>query len=193
MTATTDTLTIRRAEYEYQREKLAKALADLANARDEVEKWRTAAHVSQRETQRYGARVEEMAAQLADAERTIRALANGEAHWKALYEAERERSAEQRETEPVESPPAPPTHLVPLPFGVLPKQSALVLPCRRINVTPAHALSSLRDMVRMERFDIARQMLNALGFDWLDKPLPSADMQEAVDSVAAALDDEVTT
>jgi predicted nucleic acid-binding Zn-ribbon protein len=79
-----DTLTIRRAEYEYQREKLDKALADLADARDEVEKWRTAAHASQRETQRLGAEVETLRAQLAEAEKSITALRKGEAHWHAL-------------------------------------------------------------------------------------------------------------
>lgn len=84
---TTDTITIRRAEYDYTREKLDNALATIATLRDELDTWRDAAHASQRETQRLGARVEEMAVQLAEAERTIRAHKNGEAHWKALYEA----------------------------------------------------------------------------------------------------------
>lgn len=43
MTALADTVTIRRAEYDYTREKLNNALATIATLRDELDTWRGAA------------------------------------------------------------------------------------------------------------------------------------------------------
>jgi hypothetical protein len=102
--------------------------------------------------------------------------------------------AEAAEPKP---PVPPPTGLTVLPFGVLPTQSALVLPCQRANapdiMTPRRVLATLRDHVRHECFADARLLLNTLGFTWPDAPtVPDAKLQEAIDSVAASLDDEVT-
>jgi hypothetical protein len=77
--------------------------------------------------------------------------------------------------------------------GTLPTASALFAPCRAAGVTADSALRVLRSLMMKERLADALRLLNSLGFTWQPVPsLPDADMQEAIDAVAASLDGEVT-
>jgi hypothetical protein len=84
--------------------------------------------------------------------------------------------------------------LVTINYGTLPTAQGIHTRCRELGLRPDVQLRGLRELLRQGNEAQARALLNVLGFTWPDAPtVPDAGMQEAIDSVAAALDDEATT